>query len=48
MPYAIVFHAFPRTDLPLAHTQGKILHGVSYELKKPVSPKAMRSIVSRD
>ena len=32
MPYAIVIHAFPRTDLPIAHAQGKILHGVFYEI----------------
>ena len=32
MPYAIVILAFPRTDLPLMHAQGKILHGLFYEL----------------
>ena len=32
MPYAIVIHAFPRTDLPLSHAQGKVLHGLFYEL----------------
>lgn len=37
MPYAIVIHAFPRTDLPLAHAQGKILHGVFYELLQKAS-----------
>ena len=37
MPYAIVIHAFPRTDLPLAHVQGKILHGVFYELLQKAS-----------
>jgi len=37
MPYAIVIHAFPKTDLPLAHAQGKILHGVFYELLQKAS-----------
>lgn len=37
MPYAIVIHAFPRTDLPLAHAQGKILHGLFYELLQSAS-----------
>jgi CRISPR-associated endoribonuclease Cas6 len=37
MPYAIVIHAFPRTDLPLAHAQGKILHGLFYELLQKAS-----------
>lgn len=37
MPYAIVIHAFPRTDLPLAHAQGKILHGLFYELLQNAS-----------
>ena len=37
MPYAIVIHAFPRTDLPIAHAQGKILHGVFYELLQKAS-----------
>jgi CRISPR-associated endoribonuclease Cas6 len=37
MPYAIVIHAFPRTDLPVAHAQGKILHGVFYELLQKAS-----------
>jgi CRISPR-associated endoribonuclease Cas6 len=37
MPYAIVIHAFPRTDLPLAHAQGKILHGLFYELLQQAS-----------
>lgn len=32
MPYAIVIHAFSKSDLPLAHAQGKILHGLFYEL----------------
>ena len=37
MPYALVIHAFPRTDLPLAHVQGKILHGLFYELLQKAS-----------
>lgn len=37
MPYAIVIHAFPRTDLPVAHAQGKILHGLFYELLQNAS-----------
>jgi len=37
MPYAIVIHAFPRTDLPVAHAQGKILHGLFYELLQKAS-----------
>src|SRR5581483_8260035 len=37
MPYAIVIHAFPRTDLPLMHAQGKILHGLFYELLQQAS-----------
>ena len=37
MPYAIVIHAFPRTDLPLAHAQGKILHGLFYEFLQNAS-----------
>ena len=32
MPYALVIHAFPQTDLPVVHAQGKILHGLFYEL----------------
>jgi CRISPR-associated endoribonuclease Cas6 len=30
-------HAFPRTNLPLAHAQGKILHGLFYELLQNAS-----------
>lgn len=37
MPYAIVIHAFPRTDLPVAHAQGKVLHGLFYELLQKAS-----------
>ena len=37
MPYAIVIYAFPRTDLPVAHAQGKILHGLLYELLQNAS-----------
>src|SRR5262245_28345270 len=37
MPYAIVLHAFPKTDLPLLHAQGKILHGLFYELLQKAS-----------
>jgi len=37
MPYAIVIHAFPRTNLPLVHAQGKILHGLFYELLQNAS-----------
>jgi CRISPR-associated endoribonuclease Cas6 len=37
MPYAIVIHAFPRTGLPLMHAQGKILHGLFYELLQKAS-----------
>ena len=37
MPYAIVIHAFPKTDLPLAHAQGKILHGLFYEFLQKAS-----------
>jgi CRISPR-associated endoribonuclease Cas6 len=37
MPYAIVIHAFPKTDLPLGHAQGKILHGLFYELLQKAS-----------
>src|SRR5215510_6029750 len=37
MPYAIVIHAFPRTNLPLAHAQRKILHGLFYEILQKAS-----------
>ena len=37
MPYAIVIHVFPKTDLPLLHAQGKILHGLFYELLQKAS-----------
>lgn len=37
MPYALVIHAFPRTNLPLVHAQGKILHGLFYELLQNAS-----------
>src|SRR5882672_7686617 len=37
MPYAIVIHAFPKTDLLVAHAQGKILHGLFYELLQKAS-----------
>jgi hypothetical protein len=37
MPYAILIHAFPRTNLPLVHAQGKILHGLFYELLQKAS-----------
>ena len=37
MPCAIVSHAFPRTDLPIAHAQGKVLHGLFYELLQNAS-----------
>ena len=37
MPYAIVIHAFPKTDLPLIHAQGKVLHGLFYELLQKAS-----------
>ena len=37
MPYAIVIHAFPKTDLPVVHAQGKILHGLFYELLQKAS-----------
>src|SRR6266850_2586072 len=37
VPYAIVIHAFPRTDLPVAHAQGKILHGLFYEILQKAS-----------
>ena len=37
MPYAIVISAFPKTDLPLAHAQGNILHGLFYELLQKAS-----------
>jgi len=37
MPYAIVIHAFPRTDLPLVHAQGKVLHGLFYEILQKAS-----------
>jgi CRISPR-associated endoribonuclease Cas6 len=37
MPYAIVIHAFPRSDLPLVHAQGKILHGLFYEILQKAS-----------
>src|SRR5215470_4630469 len=37
MPYAIIIHAFPRTNLPLVHAQGKILHGLFYELLQKAS-----------
>lgn len=37
MPYSIVIHAFPRTDLPVAHAQGKVLHGLFYELLQKAS-----------
>src|SRR5215510_7815985 len=37
MPYAIVIHAFPRSDLLLVHAQGKILHGLFYELLQKAS-----------
>lgn len=37
MPHALVIHAFPTTDLPLLHAQGKILHGLFYELLQKAS-----------
>ena len=37
MPYAIVIHAFPKTDLPIIHAQGKVLHGLFYELLQKAS-----------
>src|SRR6266446_8877671 len=37
MPYAIVIHAFPKTDLPLTHAQGKVLHGLFYEILQKAS-----------
>ncbi len=37
MPYAIVIHAFPRTDLPVVHAQGKVLHGLFYEILQKAS-----------
>ncbi len=37
MPYAIVIHAFPRSDMPLVHAQGKILHGLFYEILQKAS-----------
>lgn len=37
MPYAIVIHTFPKTDLPLIHAQGKVLHGLFYELLQKAS-----------
>jgi CRISPR-associated endoribonuclease Cas6 len=37
MPYAIVIHAFPRADLPIIHAQGKILHGLFYEILQKAS-----------
>jgi CRISPR-associated endoribonuclease Cas6 len=37
MPYAIVIHAFPKTDLALIHAQGKVLHGLFYELLQKAS-----------
>jgi CRISPR-associated endoribonuclease Cas6 len=37
MPYAIVIHAFPKTDLPVVHAQGKVLHGLFYELLQKAS-----------
>src|SRR6266446_1352319 len=37
MPYAIVIHAFPKTDLPLTHAQGKVLHGFFYEILQKAS-----------
>jgi CRISPR-associated endoribonuclease Cas6 len=48
MPYAIVIHAFPRTDLPLDHTQGKILHGLFYEVLKKASAAKGDEIHSAD
>jgi CRISPR-associated endoribonuclease Cas6 len=37
MPYAIVIHAFPKNDLPTVHAQGKVLHGLFYEMLQKVS-----------
>jgi len=37
MPYAIVIYAFSQSDLPLVHAQGKILHGLFYELLQKAS-----------
>lgn len=37
MPYAIVIHCFPKTDLPLTHAQGKVLHGLFYEILQKAS-----------
>ncbi len=37
MPYALVIYAFPSTDMPVLHTQGKILHGIFYELLQKAS-----------
>ena len=48
MPYAIVIHAFPRTDLPLEHAQGKILHELFYEILKKASAAKGDEIHSAD
>src|SRR5262249_22619000 len=37
MPYAIVIHALPRSDLPMTHAQGKVLHGLFYEILQEAS-----------
>ena len=37
MPYAIVIRAFPTTDLPVVHVQGKVLHGLFHELLQKAS-----------
>ena len=37
MPHAIVIHAFPKSDLPTVHAQGKVLHGLFYEMLQKIS-----------
>lgn len=48
MPYAIVIHAFPRTDLPITHAQGKVLHGLFYEILQKASAAKGDEVHSTD
>ena len=48
MPYAIVIHAFPRTDLLLTHAQGKVLHGLFYEILQKASAAKGDEVHSTD
>jgi hypothetical protein len=48
MPYAIVIHALPRMDLPITHAQGKVLHGLFYEILQNASAAKGDEVHSTD